>query len=132
MPLNRELVGKRYDPRTYVVDAQRVSSFASAIGHDGDGVPPTFVTAPEIQAGLANVIADPDVGMELSRVLHGEQEYEWSRGLEIGETVTAAATIDDIRGRPSLEFLTLRTEIRGADGTLVCLATSMLIHRAEP
>jgi acyl dehydratase len=131
MPLNRELIGKRYDPRTVVVNAQRVSSFASAIGHDGDGVPPTFVTAPEIEAGFANVIADPGLGLDLSRILHGEQEYEWSRSLEVGETVTSAARIEDIRGRPSLEFLTLRTEIRGADGALVCLATSTLIHRAE-
>ena len=131
MPLNRDLVGKTYDPRSFRVDAQRVSSFAATIGHEGDGVPPTFVTAPEIEAGLANVVADEALGLDLARVLHGEQEYEWSRPLEPGETVTATATIDDIRGRPSLEFLRLRTEIRAADGSLVCLATSTLIHRGE-
>ena len=127
--LNRSLVGKTYDAATFVVDAERVERFARAVDHPREGVPPTFVTAPEIQAGLANAIADADLGVELARVLHGEQTYEWTRPLERGETVTATSTILDIRGRPSLEFLTIRTEIRAVDGTLVCFATTTLIQR---
>jgi hypothetical protein len=94
-------------------------------------VPPTFVTAPEIAAGLARVVADPELGLDLSRVLHGEQAYTWSRAIEPGERLTARASIASIRGRPTLEFLTLRTEIAGGDGTIVCVATSTLIVRGD-
>jgi MaoC dehydratase-like protein len=132
MALNRSLIRKMYPPERFVVTPERALVFANAVGHPGDGVPPTFVTAPEIAAGLANVVGDADLGLDLSRVLHSEQEYGWTRPLEPGETVTATATIEDIRGRPSLELLTLRTEIRDASSAVVCVARSTLVHRGEP
>lgn len=132
MGLNRALVGKAYPPVELVADAERVLAFARAVGHPGGDVPPTFVTVPEIAAGLANAVADPDLGLELSRVLHGEQQYEWYRPLTVGETVTVEATIADIRGRAALEFLTLRTEMRDEAAELVCVGRSTVIVRGEP
>lgn len=129
MPLDRARIGVRYPPVTFTVDGERVRSFATAVGHPRDDVPPTFVTAPELASGLANVLGDETLGVALERVLHGEERYVWHRRLEVGETVSATSTVADIRGRPSLEFVTLRTEIRDATGALVCEATSTLIHR---
>ncbi len=131
MALNAALRGKAYPPRVLALDAQRVSSFSRAIGHPGDGVPPTFVTAPEIAAGLWSVVEDPDLGLDLAGVLHGEQEYEWGRPLVVGELLTAEATIQDIRGRGGVEFLTLRTELRDEGGAVVCVARSTLIVRGD-
>ena len=120
MSLNRDLIGASYPPVEVVLDPDRVASFARAVGHPGGDVPPTMVTAPELAAGLASVLDDPDLGVELARILHGEQSYRWHRALALGEALTATATIEDIRGRPALEFLTLRTEIRDAASELVC------------
>jgi acyl dehydratase len=77
------------------------------------------------------VLGDPDLGVDLTRVLHGEQRYTWHRPFIVGETLHAVATIEDIRGRPALEFLTLRTEIRDTSSALVCEARSTLLHRGE-
>ena len=129
MGLNEALAGKSYPPVVFAVEEQRVRVFATAVGHPGAGVPPTFATAPEVAAGLANVIADPELGLDLSSVLHGEQEYEWTRPLRVGETVTAEATIESIRGRGSMRFLTLRTLLRDASGQTVVMARSTLIVR---
>ena len=76
MTLNASLVGKTYPPLAFALVADRVARFAEAVGHPGAGVPPTFATVPELAAGLQNVLADPELGLDLSRVLHGEQEYE--------------------------------------------------------
>jgi acyl dehydratase len=127
--LNASLAGKAYPPVAFVLDAGRVAAFASAVGHPGGGVPPTFVTAPELAAGLANVLGDPGLGLDFSRVLHGEQEYDWARPLEIGEALTAEATIQEIRSRGGLEFLTLRTELRDDTGRVVVVGRSRLIVR---
>jgi len=131
MTLNASLVGKTYPPLAFSLVADRVARFATVVGHPGTGVPPTLATVPELAAGLANVLADRDLGLDLSRVLHGEQEYEWGRPLEVGETVTAEATIEQIRSRGGLEFLTLRTELRDDAGTLVVLARSKLLVRGS-
>jgi hypothetical protein len=129
MPLNASLVGKRYPAIAFPLVADRIAAFAAAVGHPGGGVPPTFATVPELATGLTNVLADPDLGLELSRVLHGDQEYTWTRALEPGETVTAESSIEDIRSRAGMEFLTIRTELRDEAGVVVVEARSRLIVR---
>jgi acyl dehydratase len=129
MPLNVALEGKSYPPVRFVVEAEHVRRFAAAIGEDADGVPPTFVTAPEIRAGLAQVVADPELGLDFTRVVHGGQEYEWRRPVRVGETLEVRSTIEDVRSKGGHGFLTLRTEMRDAAGALVVLARSTLIER---
>jgi hypothetical protein len=75
--MNTALEGKIYEPVTLEIDAGFVARFASAVGDDGSSVPPTIVTAPEIVAGLDHLVADEDLGLDFSRVVHGDQEYEW-------------------------------------------------------
>jgi N-terminal half of MaoC dehydratase len=130
--LNRDREGQVYPPVTVVVDEGSVERFASAVGDDGSFVPPTWVTVPEISAGLGPALADEGLGVDLSRVLHGEEEYEWRRALRVGETVTAQTRIDSIRGRGDVEFLTLVTSVTGAGGEEVALARSVLIVRGGP
>jgi hypothetical protein len=129
MPLNPDLVGKTYAPVTFPLDPERVRSFAAAVGHTADDVPPTIVVAPEFEAGLRSVLGDQELGLELSRVLHGEQEYEWARSLIEDEDLTATASIEGIRGRAGLELLVLRTEVRDERGDVVATGRSTLIVR---
>lgn len=131
--MNRSVVleGKRYPPLRFAVDADRVRAFADAVEHRLGGVPPTFVTAPELAAGLSNVLDDPDLGIELSDVLHGEQAYEWRRPIAVGEALTAETTIERLRGRGATWFLTLHTELRDDAGDLVALGRCTLIVRTD-
>ncbi len=130
MPLNASLVGKVYPAIAFPLVADRIAAFAAAVGHPDGGVPPTFATVPELATGLTNVLADPDLGLELSRVLHGDQEYEWTRPLVTGETVTAESTIEEIRSRAGIEFLTIRTELRDEQGSVAVAARSRMIVRS--
>jgi hypothetical protein len=129
MPLNVALEGKSYPPVRFIVEAEHVRRFAAAIGEEAGEVPPTFVTVPEIQAGLAQVVADPELGLDFARVVHGGQEYEWRRPLRIGETLEVCSRIEDVRIKGGHGFLTLRTEMRDRAGALVVLARSTLIER---
>jgi hypothetical protein len=131
MPLNPASAGKRYPPVEFLLDAERVGAFATAIGHPTDDVPPTIVTIPEIAAGLANVLADPELGLDLARVLHGEQEYEWGHPFTVGERVVAEATIEDIRSKGGLEILRLRTDLRDEAGRIVVVGRSTLFVRTS-
>jgi hypothetical protein len=131
MPLRTALAGKRYPPVEFLLEAERVGAFATAIGHPTDDMPPTIVTIPEIAAGLVNVLADAELGLDLARVLHGEQEYEWGRPFTVGERVVAEATIEDIRSKGGLEILRLRTDLRDEAGRIVVVGRSTLIVRAS-
>jgi hypothetical protein len=126
-----DVEGSMYPPVRFRVDEMRVRAFADAVGQRGPGVPPTIVTVPEIEAGLDHVVSDPRLGIELSRVLHGEQEYRWSRAVVVGETLTASATIEGVRERGGMRFLTLRTEVVDEAGELVASGRSTLIVRGD-
>ena len=112
MALNHDLEGKTYPPVRFRLEETRVRAFADALGHRGPGVPPTMVTVPEIEAGLSNVVSDPELGVDLARILHGEQEYVWARPAALGEVLTAESTIESIRGKGGMQLVSLRSERR--------------------
>jgi acyl dehydratase len=121
--------GKVYPDAPFTVDPERVAAFRAVFGEVG-GVPATFVTAAEFTV-IPNVVADPEVGLDFSRVLHGSQEYEFRRPLREGETLAIRSRIESIRSLGGNAFLALVTELVESDGDVVCTARSTLIERAE-
>ena len=129
VPMNPALEGKTYPTLRFEVREEHVRRFALAVGDEVGSVPPTFVTAPEFAAGLTQVVGDAELGLDLSRVLHGEQDYEWTRPVRVGDVLDVASTIESIRAKGGHEFLTLRTEMTDASGALVVVARSSLLVR---
>lgn len=119
--------GKSYPSATFTVDPQRVEAFG-AVFDDTSGVPVTFVTAAEF-AVMPTIVGDPELDLDFTRVLHGSQEYEFHRPLEVGETLDVRTRIDTIRVLGGNGFLTIVTELVGADGELACTARSTMIER---
>ncbi len=130
VPLNASKEGASYPPVTFVVAPEHVRAFAAAIGERATAVPPTFVTAAELRAGLAQVVGDAELGLDLSRVVHAEQEYEWIRSVRVGETLHVRSTIESIRGKGGHELLVLRTEMRDDADEIVVLSRSTLLVRS--
>jgi len=136
MPLNKELTGKEYDAVDFTVDRERIVQFADAIGdpdpryREGDApiAPPTFPTVTQIQTG-GQVVLDPELGLDYTRVVHGEQEYAIERPLRAGDRLTAKPRIADISARGPNEFLVVETTITDESGAVVCVGRSTLISR---
>jgi acyl dehydratase len=105
----------------------RVAAFRDLFGVD-EGVPPTFVTVAEF-AALPQVLSDPGLGLDFTRVVHGSQEYDHRRPLREGETVQVYARIDSIRRKGGSAFMTIVMDLVDAEGELVCSARSHMIER---
>jgi hypothetical protein len=127
--MNAAVVGKRYPSVTLEVDATRVDRFASAVGQTVPGVPPTFLTVAEF-AVFGAIVGDPELGLDLARVLHGDQEYVWHRPLVVGETLEVESGIAAIRERGGAGFLTIEATLSDADGRIVATARATMIERA--
>lgn len=128
MPLNQDLAGKTYPATKFEVTAERIAAFAAAVGEDGSFVPPTFATAPELEA-LTQVIGDPDLGLDFARVVHGEHEFEWRRPLAVGDSLTVRPTISSIRSKGGHGFITIETEMRDPHGDVVVVSRNTMIVR---
>jgi acyl dehydratase len=144
MPMNQALKGKEYEPVTFEVTAEHVTRFAEAIGearaifrdadaakeagYAGQVAPPTFVTAMQMMAS-GQVVLDPELGLDYSRVVHGEQAYDWRRPVIVGDALRAVPRLADIYVRGSNEFLVIESDITDASGETVVVGRSVLLSR---
>jgi acyl dehydratase len=142
MPLDG-LVGREYRTAApYLVAAERLTAFADAVGepaavcHDAEAAraagyadvvaPPTFAVVPAFR-GLDAVLADPTLGIELSRVVHGEQAFVHHRPIVARDALTTVATVTSARLMRGSLFLTVSAEVVDAAGLPVCTATSTIV-----
>jgi acyl dehydratase len=147
MPLDPSFVGRTYPPTApYQVGREKIREFAAAIGatdaahHDpaaaralgyADVVaPPTF---PVIITMATNreIVDDPELGVDYSRVVHGEQRFAYARPVVAGDSLVCVNSVDDIVSRGGHDFLTTRTDVRTEAGEPVVTVWSRLVVRGE-
>ena len=133
MALDPALAGRTFPPTPpYTVSREKIFEFTSAIGAEPadspDLAPLTFAIVVAFQA-MTNLMTDPDVGIELHNVVHGDQRFEYVRPIRSGDRLTATLTIDDIRVAAGMDMIATRTEIATDDGEPVSTAFATLVHR---
>ncbi|SDG04396.1 MaoC family dehydratase N-terminal domain-containing protein [Klenkia brasiliensis] len=145
MALDPGLVGRSYPPSVvYEVGREKIAEFARALGDDDpvyrdpeaaraaghpDVVaPPTFAIVLSLGAGEV-VLADPDVAIDYSRVVHGEQRFVHHRPIRAGDRLVATASIEAVRSVAGNDMLTTRVDLATEDGEPVCRASAMLVAR---
>ncbi|MCP2636308.1 MaoC family dehydratase N-terminal domain-containing protein [Microbacterium sp. HD4P20] len=143
MPVNPELVGREFPPTApYLVGREKVREFARAVfaddpqhtdpqaaqalGYADVVAPPTFAMVVQDQT-LQQLLAEPDSGIELSRVLHAEQRFRYTRPIVAGDELTATLSVTGIRTMGGNAMVTSDAEITDAAGAHVVTATSILL-----
>ena len=145
MALNPDFVGRAYAPEgSYVVGREKIREFATAIGdhnpvsHDVEAAralgyadlvaPPTFSVIVSLKASGA-VVRDPELGLDYSRVVHGEQRFEFSRPIVAGDELVVTTTIESIRTMAGNDMITTRGDIATIDGEPVATTRALLVSR---
>lgn len=106
----------------------RDSAAARSAGYADVIAPPTFATIVNLRA-IQDIVADPKLGLDWSRVVHAEQSFDYRRPLTAGDTVVVVASIQNIMARAGNDFLTIRAEVSTEDGEPVLVATATLVAR---
>jgi acyl dehydratase len=144
--LDQSFIGRTYPPtEAYQVGVEKIREFADSIGdpnpvyreteaavaagHPAVIAPPTFATIIINNRAIYPIVADPALGLDWSRVVHGEQSFRYQRPIRAGDSLVLTATIENIMARAGNDFLTVRTDIDTTDGERVCVGTSMLVAR---
>lgn len=145
MPLDASFIGREYLPMpAYEVGREKIREFADAIGdahpayrdpeaaralgHRDVIAPPTFAIV--IAMPVINQAAfDPELGLDYTKVVHGEQKFAYSRPIYPGDRLVGVLHIDNIRSAAGNDILTVRAEISAEDGEHVFTATGMLVAR---
>ncbi|WP_431990250.1 FAS1-like dehydratase domain-containing protein [Streptomyces albogriseolus] len=146
MALDQSFVGRSYPPtEPYEVGREKIREFAEAVGdanpaytdteaaralgHPDVIAPPTFVFAITFKAaGL--VVADPQLGLDYSRVVHGDQKFAYKRPVRAGDRLAVTSTIETIRTMAGNDILDIRGEVHDQNGEHVVTAWTKLVARA--
>ena len=133
MPVDRSLAGRTFPPsEPYEVSREKIAEFARATGctFDGRSAPATFPIVVAFPAMNA-LIADPETGMALHRVVHGEQRFSHSRPVVPGDVLSVVLSVESLRQIGGADIIGTRCEVTDAVGEHVCTAVATLIHRGE-
>jgi len=96
-----------------------------------DAVPPTFAAVYCLAPTFARLFTDPEVGIDLAGLIHGEQSFEWPEPVRTGDVVDATTEIIGVDVKRGMTFVRLAMEaVRPEDRAVVCRGTALMIVRA--
>jgi acyl dehydratase len=145
--VNPELQGRVFPPTApYLVGREKIREFSRAVlstnpinldvdaaraaGH-ADLVAPTTFPVVVQEATLAQLLAEPDAGIDFSRVVHGEQRFTYTRAIVAGDELTATLTVSSVKSLGGHNMVTADSDIVDADGKHVVTAISTLVVRGD-
>ncbi len=145
--VNPELQGRTLPPtEPYLVGREKVREFSRAVlatnaihldvdaaraaGH-ADVVAPTTFPVVVQEKTLAQLLAEPDAGIDFSRVVHGNQRFSYSRAVVAGDELTAQLTVSSVKTLGAHAMVTADTVVTDAAGEHVVTAISTLVVRGD-
>jgi acyl dehydratase len=159
MPLDPKFVGRSYGPFVYEAGLEKMREFAYAVGggvpstgFSARGAPeglhpwlhdeaqaraspygsviafPSFAVTFAI-APFSRACNDPELQVDLLRLVHGEQEFEFLEPIRPGDRLTTTGAITAIRAKRNLDFLEVTTETTNQHGRLAVRAVWTAVIR---
>ncbi|KQR94075.1 MAG: MaoC family dehydratase N-terminal domain-containing protein [Microbacterium ginsengisoli] len=143
MPVNTELVGRVFPPTApYIVGREKVREFARAVfatdpqhvdpaaaqalGYADVVAPPTFAMVIQ-DLTLQQLLAEPDSGIVLERLIHAEQRFRYTRPIVAGDELVGTLSVTGVRAVGKGAMVTSEAEVTDASGAHVVTATSILL-----
>lgn len=103
---------------------------ARAAGHPALPAPPTFLFCLGTMApGDENVLGK--LGVNIGRVLHGEQQFTYLKPIYAGDTITLKTRVSDIYDKKggALDFIVQDTDATNQNGEKVGISRTVIVVR---
>jgi acyl dehydratase len=152
---DRSKLGMEFPAYTFTVEKDKIIEFAVAVsqkeskeqinpiyydeeaakkaGYQGIPIPPTFPTATFFWTGGGLMGTVKVLGIDLNRLLHREEEYEYFGSIYAGDVITRKMKVVDMlkkgNGTRSVEVTVLETELINQRGELVLKSLTKLLER---
>ncbi len=158
--MNTELIGRKYGPFIYEVGTEKMREYALTIsgGVPSTGFlaadPPadmhpwlfeleagakspygSIVALPSFAvvfsiAPFGKAVADPALGIDLMRLVHGEQDFEWFAPIKPGDVMRTTGVITELYSKANKDFVILVSETHNQREELVVKGTWTAVIRA--
>jgi acyl dehydratase len=139
-------IGRRFESdQTYLVGREKVREFARAVGetsplcHDVNAAraagyadvvaSTTFPIAITLEI-VGTFVTDPAVGLDWSRVVHGDQRFEYIAPVVAGDELSVTTEIEDIKAIAGNDMITVRSDLI-RHGDVIAKVWTSLVARGE-
>lgn len=132
MAIDPKFKSKELPTVTYDIGRAKIHEFAKAIKADpnkyNDIAPPTF---PVVYASslLEAVLYDKEMNLNLQKLVHGEQIFNYLKAVRPGDTITSTGQIVDIFSKGPHDFISYQVDSSNQNGEKVCEQKWILIVR---
>ena len=152
---DKSKLGMEFPAYTFTVEKDKIAEFAVAVsqkenkeqitpiyydeeaakkaGYQGIPVPPTFPTSSFFWTGGGLMATVKTLGINLSKLLHREEEYEYFGNIYAGDVITRKMKVIDMLKKgtrdKSVEVTILETKLINQRGELVLKYRTKLIER---
>ena len=144
--LDKSKIGHQFDSFTTLVEQGKLRFFAKATGETNPlytntevaqaagyaavPIPPTYVFSLDLDSEELMPVVSV-LGLDVGRVLHGAQEFEYIAPICVGDEITVTSTIKDIYDKKNgaLDFVILENTYTNQQGVLAATTTSTLVQR---
>ncbi len=129
----QEKIGTTLETYTFKVESGKIRELSLAIGDlkeeylNGEKLLPTFATVIDFWGGGKS--SSELLGLNVKKVLHGEQEYEYLGEIKPGDQITVKGVVEDAYTKSSMNFVVMKKEFYKENGELVLIARSTIIER---
>ena len=138
MPVNKDAVGKQWQPVAYEVGLEKIREYARAVGEENpvhldreaalaagfrDVVAPPMFCVVYSAPAMGPAVLDPEVGMNLMAMVHGSQEFVWGEPVCAGDLITTQARLADVSEKDGRGYYVFTSESTNADGKLTVRGT---------
>jgi hydroxyacyl-ACP dehydratase HTD2-like protein with hotdog domain len=132
MAIDRAFVGHAFPAFVHRLEAAHLRAFCEAIGErECTRAPLTYMKAIEGGHDSSRAILQA-LGVDLRRVLHAEQEFDYLLPLRVGDEVRVERRVADIyeRRNGAMEFIVIESSLtRCADGKLTGRSRQIVLVR---
>ena len=152
---DKSKLGLEFPAYTFTVEKEKIVEFAVAVslkenkeqinpiyydeeaakkaGYQGIPIPPTFPTNTFFWTGGGLMATIKTLGIDLSKLLHREEEYEYLGSIYAGDVITRKMKVIDMfeKGKRDrrMEVTVLETELINQRGELVLKSRTRLMER---
>jgi hypothetical protein len=128
--LNPDSVGRTFEgANSIAVTQSEIDAFCAVIGETDTSIaPPTFSIRISLEQSQS-ILSDPSIGLDWTRVVHGDQKFEIFSPIKGGETYSCSSTSESYRVAAGNEIVTVRSDLKS--GSEIALSSwSTLVVRA--
>ena len=127
--LNPDSVGRTFAGVDVItVTQEEINSFAAVIGEKNTSVAPPTFSIRISRSEFENILTKPEIGLDWTRLVHGDQKFEIFRPIVAGDSLTTSATIENYKVAAGNEIVTVRSDVFSGEEKVVSSWSTLVVR----